>query len=67
MNCSSCRVRGQKSKLSYTHSELGTRNVQACSLFYLLCAQERKGEKLIALFLLFTDMQQYEHDWDNNF
>ena len=23
VNCSSCRVRGQKSKLSYRHSELG--------------------------------------------
>ena len=30
-----------------------TRNDQACSLFYLLCSQERI-EKLIPLFFLFT-------------
>ena len=43
VKCSSCRVRGQKSKLSYRHVELGafkkqnkiTRNAQACSLFSL--------------------------------
>ena len=28
VNCSSCRIRGQKSKLSYRHSELGTVKVE---------------------------------------
>ena len=43
MKCSSCRVKGQKSKLSYRHAELEavkvkkkiTGNVQAYSLFSL--------------------------------
>ena len=58
VNCSSCRVRGQKSKLSYRHSELGAVKWKKklgmfrparCSL-YLLCSQEREREKLIPLF-----------------
>ena len=63
MNCSSCRVRGQRSKLSYRHAELGAvkvkkkqnknpRNAKGpvhCFL-YVLCSQEREREKLIALF-----------------
>ena len=28
MNCSSCRVRGQRSKLSYRHAELGAVKVK---------------------------------------
>ena len=59
---SSCRVRGQKSKFSYRHAELGavkvkekkTRNVQACSLFSLfsLCSGKEK-KKLIPFFFSF--------------
>ena len=57
MNCSSFRIRGQKSKFSYRHSELGIVKVEKklgifrpvhCSL-YLLCSQEREREKLIPL------------------
>ena len=56
----SCRVRGQKSKLSYRYAELGTvkvkkktRNVQVFSLFSLSsCPQERK--RTHSFSLLFT-------------
>ena len=63
MNCSSCRVRGQKSKLCYSHAELGAvkekKNLGMfrlahCSL-YLLCSQEMEREKLIPLFFLLTE------------
>ena len=63
--CSSCRVRGQKSKLSYRHSELGevkvNNNNQKLGMFspahsslYILCPQEREREKLIPLFSFFS-------------
>ena len=61
---SSCRVRGQKSKFSYRHAELGavkvkekkTRNVQACSLFSLfsLCSGKEKKKLIPFFFFLFT-------------
>ena len=62
MNCGSCRVRGQKSKLSYRHAELGAvkgktnkqknRNVQACSLFCLssLFSGKRKEKNSFLFF-----------------
>ena len=49
--CSSCRGMGQKSKLSYRHSELGavkvkkTRSVQAGSLFSLSSLFSGKGKR----------------------
>ena len=64
--CNSCRVRGQKSKLSYRYAELGavkvkkkkTRIVQVFSLFSLSsCPQERKRKKLLP-FLYFS-LQHY--------
>ena len=62
--CSFCRVRGQKSKLSFRHAKLGAVKVKKkrkleifrpahCSL-YLLWSQERERKKLISLFFLFT-------------
>ena len=69
MKCSSCKVRGQKSKLSYRHADLGAvkvkkkerkkerkkRNVQACSLFSLfsLLLGKVKRKKLVPLFFFF--------------
>ena len=54
MNCSSCRVRGQKSKLNYRHAELGaakvkgktkTKDVQGGSLFSLSSLFSGKGKR----------------------
>ena len=51
VKCGSCRVRVQKSKLSYRHSEPGavkvkqTRNVQACSLFFFIFFALREVKK----------------------
>ena len=63
---SSCRVAGQKSKLSHRHSDVKvkkikknkkkTRNAQACSLFYLspFFSKKWKNKKLIPLFFSFA-------------
>ena len=63
MNCRSCRVRGQKSKLSSRHAELGAvkektnkqKKKQECSglltvLFIFFVLRKEKREKLIPLF-----------------
>ena len=59
VKCSSYRVGGRKSKLSYRHAELGAVKVKQLGMFrpahcslYLLCSQERKREKPIPPFLL---------------
>ena len=69
---SSFRVRGQNSKLSYRHSELGevkvNNNNQKLGMFspahsslYILCPQEREREKPIPLFFPFPfSLQQYQ-------
>ena len=62
VKCSSCRVRGQKCKLSHRHSELGSvkgkkknRNVQSCPLFSLYSLFSGKGrKKTYSSFFLFT-------------
>ena len=65
--CSSWRVRGQKSKVTYRHAELEqlkfkkkkkTRNVQACSLFSLLSEKEKEKEKNSLLFFFSFSLQQ---------
>ena len=59
VKCDSCRVRVQKSKLSYRHSEPGavkvkqTRNVQACSLFFIFFALRAVKNKNSFLFFPF--------------
>ena len=59
VKCDSCRVRVQKSKLSYRHSEPGavkvkqTRNVQACSLFFIFFALRAVKKKNSFLFFPF--------------
>jgi len=68
VKCSSYRVMGQKSKLSYRHAELEavkvkkTRNVQACSLFYLSSLFSVKGKEkkntTHSSFLLSFSLQQ---------
>ena len=72
VKCSSCRVRGQKCKLSHRHSELGSVKGKKklgmfrpahCSL-YTLCPQEREREKLIPLFSF--SLQQFPHQSPNN-
>ena len=61
LNYSSCRVREQKSKLSYRHVELGAVKEKkkkkqlgmfrpAHTFLYLFCSWEREREKLIPLF-----------------
>ena len=59
MKCSSSRIRGQKSKASYRHAELGAIKVKEKKkeclglltvFFFLLCSQEREREKLTLLF-----------------
>lgn len=61
MNCSSCRVRGQKSKLNYRHAELGEVKVKIPGVFRpadcslpLLSSQERERGKLNPPFFFFT-------------
>ena len=59
VHCTSCRVRGHKSKLSDRHSELWgvkgkkTKNVQACSLFSLSSLFSEKGVGNSSFFLPF--------------
>ena len=60
VNCSSCRVRGQKSKLNYRHAELEEVKVKIPGMFrpadcslHLLCSQERERKKLNPLFFFF--------------
>ena len=50
MKCSSCSVKGQKSKLNYKK----TRTFRPAVLFIFFCSQEQERKKLIPLFLLFT-------------
>ena len=63
VKCSSRTIRGQKSKLSDRHAELGAVKGKPgllrpahCSL-YLLCSQERERKKLIALFFFSFSLQ----------
>lgn len=65
MNCSSCRVRGQKSKLNYRHAELGEVKwkYQECSglltvLFIFSLLRKGKGENS-TLFFSFSR----QHSW----
>jgi len=58
VNCSSCRVRGQKSKLNYRHAELEEVKVkiQECSglltvPFIFFALRKGKGKKLNPFFL----------------
>ena len=60
VNCSSCRVRGQKSKLNYRHAELEEVKVKIPGMFrpadcslHPLCSQERERKKLNPLFFFF--------------
>jgi len=68
VKCSSCRVRGQKSKLNYRYAEIGTIKVKtktekerkklgifgpAHSSLYLFCSQERERKKNSFLFFFF--------------
>ena len=63
MKCGSCRVKGQKSKLSHRHAELGAVKVKkkklgmfrpAHSSLYLLCSYERGRKEPHFSFFLFT-------------
>ena len=58
--CSSCRVRGQESKLSYRYAELGAVKVKELGMFrpaycslYFLCSQERERGKTHSFFFSF--------------
>ena len=78
LNYSSCRVREQKSKLSYRHVELGavkakkkqkqktTRNVQACSHFSLsILFLGKRKRKTHSSFFLFTATSRQAFNLDS--
>ena len=70
MSCSSCRIRGQKSKLSHRHAELGAVKVKKklrifrpahCSIFFVL----KKGkEKNSVLFFPFYCNTGNPNSWN---
>ena len=60
MSCSSCRIRGQKSKLSYRHAELGAVKVKKkqlrifrlahCSLYFFFVLKKGKEKNSVLFF-----------------
>ena len=62
MNCNSCRVRGQKSKLSYRHAKLRAvkeKEIWEClvllTVLFIFFALREGKERLIPHFFIFTE------------